>query len=247
MTLIELFFQNSYWCTALFFMLGAILGSFANVVIYRWPQEMSVVTPRSHCYQCKKTIAWFDNVPVLSWLILGGRCRYCSARFSVRYALVELLVGVTFAALYLHVGLEWVLLEYFLFSWALITACFIDLDHMLLPDVLTLSGIVIGFVGAVLNPERSWLDSFYGILMGGGFLWAIAYLYFVLRQEEGMGGGDIKLLAWIGAVLGWKSIPFVILGSSLAGSFVGILIGIKMKSGSLSSQTRIPIGPLAGF
>jgi len=117
---------------------------------------------------------------------------------------------------------------------------FIDLDHMILPDKFTLSGIVIGLLGGLLNPERSLLDAVFGLLMGGGFLYAIAYIYFAIRNRDGMGGGDIKLLGWIGAVLGWKSIPFVILFSSLTGSVVGIAVSVKSEAGLKSS---IPFGP----
>jgi leader peptidase (prepilin peptidase)/N-methyltransferase len=117
---------------------------------------------------------------------------------------------------------------------------FIDLDFMILPDVFTLSGIVIGLLGALLNPDRSFYASVFGVLMGGGFLWAVAYVYLAVRKEDGMGGGDIKLLAWIGAVLGWQAIPFVILASSLIGSVVGLIVAYRSKMGLKSS---IPFGP----
>lgn len=222
------------------FILGLLWGSFANVVILRLPQGESVVLPRSHCPSCQATIAWYDNIPVLSWLVLRARCRRCQASISWRYPLVELLTGVGFAAVFWKYGLSWLTLEYLIFVWGLIVVSFIDLDHMILPDVFTLSGIVIGLLGAALNPERAFWPSFLGVLMGGGFLWMIAYFYWLIRKEEGMGGGDIKLLAWIGAVLGWTSIPFVVLIASLVGSLVGLTVAFRSRSGL---KSMIPFGP----
>lgn len=222
------------------FVVGLLFGSFANVVIYRLPQQKSVVTPRSACPHCGAMIAWYDNIPVFSWLFLRGKCRRCSAAISIRYPFVELLTGLVFAAIMYRFGYQWVTLEYLIFSWSLIVVSFIDFDHMILPDVFTLSGIVIGLVGAALNPERSFPSALAGVILGGGFLWSIAYIYLLLRKEEGMGGGDIKLLAWIGAVLGWTSIPFVILFSSIFGSLVGLGLALRAKAGL---RSVIPFGP----
>lgn len=223
-----------------FFILGACFGSFANVVIYRLPKKISVIRPGSHCYSCGQPIAWWDNIPLVSWLILRGRCRQCKASFSIRYWLVELLTALLFAGMYFYQGFNWTLLEYLIFIFGLVVCTFIDFDHMILPDEFTLSGIVLGLVGAFLNPDRSFLDSFYGVLFGGGFLWLIAYVYYALTQREGMGGGDIKLLAWIGAILGWKAIPFVILLSSILGTIVGLTLSMGKKTGL---KTVIPFGP----
>ena len=219
---------------------GMIWGSFANVVIYRWPRQESVVFPRSRCPKCAKPIAGYDNIPVLSWLLLRGRCRQCRASISARYPFVEALTGLLFGAIYYRFGLSWSTLEYMVFGWGLVVVSFIDLDLMILPDVFTLSGIVIGLVGAALNPQRDFMSSFSGVLLGGGFLWFVAYLYLLVRREEGMGGGDIKLLAWIGAVLGWTSIPFVVLVSSILGSLVGIGLAFRQKAGL---KSVIPFGP----
>lgn len=225
---------------AVLFIFGLLWGSFANVVILRLPKGESVVRPRSRCPNCTKAIAWYDNIPVLSWLILRGACRNCSQKISPRYPIVELITGILFAAVYYKYGWSWLTLEYIVFVWSLVVVSFIDLDHMILPDVFTLSGIVIGLMGAVLNPERELLSAVAGVLMGGGFLWTIAYLYLVFRKEEGMGGGDIKLLAWIGAVLGWTSIPFVILVSSVLGSLVGLALAVRHRAGL---KSVIPFGP----
>lgn len=223
-----------------FFIFGAILGSFGNVVIYRLPRGESVVKPRSHCYNCKAQVKWYDNIPIFSWFILRGRCRQCGAKYSFRYAVVEFLTGVLFLLSYHYAGFSWTLLEYLLFVFGLVICTFIDVDHMILPDEFTLSGIVLGLVGAALNPQREFLDSLFGFLMGGGFLWGMAYLYFLFTKQEGMGGGDIKLLAWIGAVLGWKAIPFVIMTSAIVGSVIGLVIARKQKAGL---KTVIPFGP----
>lgn len=224
------------------FLFGILWGSFANVVILRLPAGESIVRPRSRCPKCKTQIKWYDNIPIFSWLILRARCRYCGNPISWRYPLVEFLMGAAFAAAYYFIGPEWYLLEILIFLFGLVTVVFIDIDHFLLPDVFTLSGIVIGLIGALLNPieGRDFADSLLGVLLGGGFLWAIAYFYFVFRKEEGMGGGDIKLLAWIGAVLGWKAVPFVIIASSLVGMVGGGLAALRSSKGM---KTVIPFGP----
>lgn len=228
------------WAYTSLFLFGACLGSFANVVIYRLPKGESVVSPRSSCGSCQKMIPFYDNIPILSWFILGGKCRNCKVRYSFRYPLVEFIMAGLFALAYHFVGPSWYLLEILFLVFGLVTVSFIDIDHFILPDVFTLSGIVIGLVGALLNPEREFLDSLLGVLLGGGFLWLIAYSYFLFRKEEGMGGGDIKLLAWIGAVLGWKAVPFVIISSSIFGSIIGILLAWKTQKGL---KTIIPYGP----
>ena len=149
-------------------------------------------------------------------------------------------MGILFACAGASLGFTWTLLEGLIFIFSVVTASVIDIDHMILPDKFTLSGIVIGLIGAALNPERPFMDAVYGVLLGGAFLWAIAYLYYVFRHREGMGGGDIKLLAWIGAILGWKAIPFVILFSSILGVFAGIALAVRTKGGM---QQAIPFGP----
>jgi leader peptidase (prepilin peptidase)/N-methyltransferase len=220
--------------------LGALLGSFANVIIYRMPREESIVKPRSHCYSCKKMIPWHDNIPIFAWFFLRGKCRNCGAKFSFRYPFVEMLMAGLYVLAY-HYAPTWPsLIEYLIFIFGLVVCTFIDLDHMILPDEFTLSGIVIGLLGAWLNPHREFLDALYGVLMGGGFLWGMAYIYFLITKQEGMGGGDIKLLAWIGALLGWKAIPFVIMSSAIIGSVVGLTMARKQKAGL---KTVIPFGP----
>lgn len=227
-----------------FFLFGAIWGSFANVVIYRLPADESVVRPGSRCRSCGKPIKWYDNIPIASWLVRRGRCRECGAGFSWRYPLVEFLTGFLFALAFFYDGFSWTLLEHLIFIFGLVCCTFIDFDHMILPDEFTLSGIVIGLVGAALNPERGFVDAMVGVLIGGGFLWFMAWLYLLLTGNDGMGGGDIKLLAWIGAVLGTKAVPYVILVSALVGTVVGIAITWKQKKGL---KATIPYGPYLAF
>ncbi len=224
------------------FFLGLLWGSFANVVICRLPEGLSVVRPRSHCPKCKKQIAGYDNVPLLSWFFLRGKCRFCKTSIPIRYPFVEFLMGVLFSTAFHFVGWNWFLLEVLVFLFMLVICSFIDIDHFILPDKLTLPGIGIGLLGAMLNPfeGRTLVDSILGVLLGGGFLWALAEGYAALRKKEGMGGGDIKLLAWMGAVLGWKAIPFIIVASSLVGSVGGLLTGFRNKEGM---NAVIPFGP----
>lgn len=225
---------------AAFFIFGSILGSFANVIIYRMPLELSIILPNSHCFQCKSPVQWFDNIPIVSWFVLRGKCRSCGARFSWRYPLVEFLTGLLFLLSFHFIGYKWFLLEVLIFQFGIVASSFIDFDHMILPDEFTLGGLVIALVGAALNPERSFIDAALGMLFGGGFLWFMAYAYYLLTKNEGMGGGDIKLLAWIGALLGWKAIPFVIMSSAIIGSIVGLAVAVKSEDGL---KTAIPFGP----
>lgn len=228
----------------LFFIFGLCFGSFGNVVIARLPAGESVVRPRSRCPFCKTNIKSYDNIPLLSFLFLKGRCRACKHQITARYPIIELTSGLLFLALYLKLGLSFTLIEYVVFAWAGLVATAIDIDHRILPDVLTLSGIVLGLIGATLNPERHFLDALLGVLAGGGFLWAVALIYEAIKHEEGMGGGDIKLLGWIGAVLGWRAVIFSILVSSITGSLVGGGYAIFKKTGM---KTAIPFGPFLYF
>lgn len=214
------------------------------MVIIRLPQGQNVALPHSRCPKCLVAIKWRDNIPVLSYFLLRGKCRNCGTQISWRYPLVEFLMACLFAAIFYRWGWSISTFEYLLLAFGLVTVSFIDFDHMILPDSFTLGGIVMGLVGSYLNPDRAVMESLMGLLMGGGFLWAVAYVYMLIRQEEGMGGGDIKLLAWIGAVLGWQAIPFVILGSSIVGSLVGLTVAWQSKSGL---KTSIPFGPYLAF
>ncbi|MFP7753967.1 prepilin peptidase [Thermodesulfobacteriota bacterium B35] len=223
------------------FVFGAVIGSFLNVVIYRLPdRSRSIVFPPSHCPHCSAPIRWYDNIPMLSYLLLRGRCRSCGEPISPRYPLVELCMALLSAALYARFGAGITFACYFPFLAALLTIIFIDIDHQIIPDVISLPGILLGFALSFVNPQVSWQQSALGILLGGGVLYGIAAGYMLLTRREGMGGGDIKLLAMIGGFLGWQSLLYVIFASSLAGSVVGIgAMRIQGKGG----RTRIPFGP----
>lgn len=225
--------------TVFFFILGAIWGSFANVLILRLPENKSIL-PGSACPQCGKPIRWYQNVPMLSWIFLRGKCASCSKAISPQYFIVELVMASLFCLAFLNYGWSWFLLEICLFIFASVTASFIDLKHYILPDVFTLSGVVIGLVGAALNPERYFIDAFIGFLVGGGFLYLTAYVHYRIRGVEGMGGGDIKLVAWIGAVLGWQSLLFVFCVASIAGLVVAVVLSTVFKR---SLKDPIPFGP----
>jgi len=231
------------------FVFGAIVGSFLNVCIVRIPKGDSIVHPASHCPSCKKPIRFYDNVPLLSYLLLRGRCHSCGERISPRYFFVELLMGCLSVALYYQFGLSLAFLVSFIFVASLIVISFIDLDVRIVPDVISLPGIVMGLlfsiVGRYLINDSfdvipSPLSALIGVLVGGGFLLALAWAYEAFTGIEGMGGGDIKLLAMIGAFLGWTSIPFTIFFASLTGSVIGL--GFMIAKG-VGRRFALPFAP----
>lgn len=179
-------------------------------------------------------------MPFFSYFFLRGRCAQCGEKFSLRYPLVEFIMAALFALVIYTYGATWTGLEYLILVFGLVTGSFIDYDHMILPDEITLGGLVLALLGAAFNPERAFLDAILGMLFGGGILWAVAYIYYIFTGREGLGGGDIKLLAWLGCLLGWKAIPFIILSSSVFGSVVGLLLSKKNEQGL---KTMIPFGP----
>jgi leader peptidase (prepilin peptidase)/N-methyltransferase len=232
------------------FIFGAIVGSFLNVCIARIPDGESVVHPPSHCPNCKASIAFYDNIPLLSYLILRGRCRSCGDRISVRYFIVELLMASLAAALYARFGLGLAFLVGFVLVAALIVISFIDLAVMIVPDVISLPGIVLGLIFSLAGRYviddpydfiPSPLSSLIGLLIGGGFLWAVGWVYEAFTKVEGMGGGDVKLLAMIGAFLGWQSIPATLFLASVSGSVIGLTVMLVKRVGR-----RYPI-PFAPF
>jgi leader peptidase (prepilin peptidase) / N-methyltransferase len=223
---------------------GLVIGSFLNVCISRMPRNESVVFPASHCPLCKYRIRWFDNIPLLSYLLLRGRCRGCGAHISLQYPLVELLNGLLTLALFWRFGFSLGFLALVLFCSALVVITFIDMEHQIIPDEISLPGIVVGFLFSFFLPGQTWLGSLAGILLGGGSLLLVASCYQWLTGKEGMGGGDIKLLAMMGAFLGWKAVPFIIFASSLVGSVVGIAMMLVLKK---DSKLAIPFGPYLAF
>ncbi len=223
------------------FIFGALIGSFLNVVIFRLPDEaQSVVFPASHCPKCGTDLHWYENIPIFSYLVLRGKCRTCKVPISLQYPVVELCMALLSLALYNKFGFALILPFYFLFLAALLVIIFIDIHLQIIPDKISLPGILIGFASSFFNPLVSWQESGLGILLGGGILYAVAKGYSLLTGREGMGGGDIKLLAMIGAFLGYQCLLYVIFFSSLTGSIVGIAAMFQQKKGG---QTRIPFGP----
>jgi leader peptidase (prepilin peptidase)/N-methyltransferase len=222
------------------FVLGTIVGSFLNVCIYRIPQDKSIVTPSSHCPRCKTPIRFYDNIPLVSFIILQGRCRKCHNPISLRYPLVEFIMGFFSLILLLRYGISIFYLIYFAFFSSLTLITFIDLSHRIIPDAISLPGIVIGVVVSWLHPQMSMVKSLIGILVGGGSLYLVAIIYELVTKREGMGVGDVKLLAMIGAFIGWQGVLFTIFCSSLIGSIVGVTM---MLVTSADSKYAVPFGP----
>ena len=217
---------------------GAVIGSFLNVCVHRLPLGQSVVWPSSACPHCRRPLAWFENVPVLSYLFLRGRCRTCAAPISARYPVIEAVTGLMFAAGLWYYGPGLLLFSRLLFGCALIVLFAIDLEHHLLPNAITLPGIVVGFLFS-LGTEPGWRSSLTGILVGGGTLYAIAESYFRLRHEEGLGMGDVKMLAMIGAFLGWPLTLMTLMLGSVAGSLVGGAMILSRRGGM---KDALPFG-----
>ncbi len=225
------------------FLFGSIVGSFLNVCIYRMPRDFSIVSPSSRCPSCNTPIRPYDNIPLISFLILGGRCRYCKARISLRYPVIEALNGLLYVSALWRFGLGWYTPVLFAFCSAMIVITFIDIDFQIIPDVITLPGIAIGLVAASMilpDPfDRASLLGFkeaaIGLLSGGALFYLIALL-----SKGGMGGGDIKMMAMVGAFLGWKGMLLTTFAGSLAGSLIGIFLMVFKGKGR---KTKIPFGP----
>jgi leader peptidase (prepilin peptidase) / N-methyltransferase len=219
-------------------LLGLAVGSFLNVCIHRLPRQASVVQPGSQCPACGDPLRWFDNVPVISYAILGGRCRQCRVRISVRYPIVELVTMSVFLAHGFVLGWDVLLVPRLLFACAMIVLFAIDLEHHLLPNAITLPGIAAGFAFSLLLPPGP-LESAIGIAVGGGVLWLIGEAYYRYAGHEGMGGGDVKMLAMIGAFLGWKLVIVTLVFSSIAGALIGLVV-IAIRRGGM--KYALPYG-----
>jgi leader peptidase (prepilin peptidase)/N-methyltransferase len=219
---------------------GALVGSFLNVCIIRLPKGESIIIPGSHCPQCNHPIKFYDNIPLISYLLLGGKCRYCKRSISAQYPLVEGTTAISSLLLFLKWGLSLSYFFYFSFVAALIIITVIDLYHQIIPDVISIPGIGVGLLGALIIPHITFFNSLLGILLGGGSLFVVATLYQWFFKREGMGGGDVKLLAMIGAFLGWDAVILTILLSSLIGSITGIIIMVLKGK---DFKYAIPFGP----
>lgn len=219
---------------------GAFVGSFLNVCIYRISAGKSIVFPLSFCPNCQHPIRPYDNIPIISYLVLRGRCRDCHENIPPRYPAVELITAVLSLLLFWKYGFSLQYLFAFIFTAALIVVTFIDLEHLIIPDIITLPGIPLFFLLAIFFMNVSFLDSILGILVGGGGLYLIAATYQFVAKREGIGGGDIKLLAMLGAFLGWKSLLFILFISSLLGSVIGISMMIIYGK---NLKYAVPFGP----
>ena len=225
---------------------GLAIGSFLNVCIYRLPRHESLAFPASHCTSCGRPLDWYENVPVLGWLALRGRCRTCRASISPIYPIVELITGALFVAGYWFFGLTPLLAVRLLFAVAMIVLFAIDLRHHILPNVITLPGIVIGFVCSLFVPP-GWMASLIGIVAGGGILFAIAEGSYRLRHVDGLGMGDVKMLAMIGAFLGWQLMLVTLVLASVTGSLVGVGLIATGRGGmkfALPFGTFLAVGAL---
>ena len=237
--------MDSSLAYAFAFVVGAVVGSFLNVCIYRLPKGLSIVDPPSHCFACETPVAPADNIPLLSYLLLRGRCRHCGEPFSARYFLVELITALLAVALLWHFGLSPAFFLYFVFTAALVVVTFIDLDYLIIPDAISLPGIGVGLAASFLiDGTPTPLESAIGIVLGGGILWAVAFGYEKMTGVEGMGFGDVKLLAMIGAFLGWQAVPLCLLIGSLSGSVLGLSAMAFLGKGR---RWEIPFGPFLAF
>lgn len=224
--------------TTLFY--GLCVGSFLNVCIYRIPLSRSIVRPGSACPACKAPIRWYDNIPLVSYLLLRGRCRHCRSHVSVRYPIIEALTGgFALVALYAF-GVSASALAHFIFYSVLLTLTFIDIDHRIIPDVISLPGIPLFFLLSLTVPTLTWQEAALGLVAGGGSLWLVAWTYQRVTGKAGMGGGDIKLLAMMGAFIGWKGVLFTVFFSSLTGSVIGLSIMAAQKG---TMKMALPYGP----
>jgi leader peptidase (prepilin peptidase)/N-methyltransferase len=218
---------------------GLIVGSFCNVIIYRLPLGNSIITPGSQCRSCGNPIRPWDNIPILSYFLLNGRCRFCREPISVRYPIVEFTSGILFIVLYLKFGLSILFVIYALMASTLLVIALIDLDHKIIPNVITLPGLIVGLILSLRFLPITPLTSLLGVLIGGTLFYLIA-----LVSKGGMGGGDIKLIAMIGAFLGWHGTLFTIFSSALLGAVVGISLMLLGKKGR---KDKLPFGPFLSF
>jgi leader peptidase (prepilin peptidase)/N-methyltransferase len=224
----------------LIFILGLIVGSFSNVCIYRIPKNESIIYPASHCPKCRTKIKPIDNIPLLSYILLKGRCRNCKSKISLQYPIVEFLTGLIYLIIYLTYGLSIQSLIYIILASALLIIAFIDLNEQIVPDEISLPGIVAGFILSFFVPYISFINSALGVVVGGGIILIIGMAGSVIFKKEAMGGGDVKLAAMIGAFLGWRYIVISLFLGFFLGALAGIiLIMLKIKS----REDTVPFGP----
>jgi leader peptidase (prepilin peptidase)/N-methyltransferase len=217
---------------------GLVIGSFLNVCIYRLPRDLSIVWPASRCTTCGRGLSWYENLPVLSYVILRGRCRTCGQHISLMYPLVELLTAAVFVATYAAFGVSWLLPIRLLFGCAMIVLLVVDLQHQILPNEITLPGIAVGLAFSLVAPP-GWRDALIGAIAGGAVLWLVAWGYERWRGLEGLGFGDVKMLAMIGAFLGWKLMLLTLVAASVLGSLTALVLLLARRA---DWQSKLPLG-----
>jgi len=242
------------------FVVGAIVGSFLNVCIVRMPKEQSIVFPGSHCMNCKHPIEWFHNIPIFSYIFLKGQCPYCKTGFSIRYCAIEVLTAVTFVLMFLYFGWTPVLIPYLFMVCCFIVATFVDFGHRIIPDEISVGGMFAGLIFSFFIPElhhvtgssAHWIvphlvslwESLLGVLIGGGSIYAMGVLGDFLFKKESMGGGDVKLLAMIGAFLGWKMAILTFFIAPFFGAVYGIIEKIRTKDTAIAYGPFLVLGAL---
>jgi leader peptidase (prepilin peptidase)/N-methyltransferase len=222
------------------FFTGLCVGSFLNVCIYRIPAHKSIVYPGSACPSCNTYIKFYDNIPILGYVMVKGRCRYCGNPISIRYPLVEFLGGLLVLSMVFKFGITFSMLTYFIFAAALIIITFIDIDYQIIPNEISLPGIIIGLGLSFVIPTLTPIESLLGIIIGGGSLWLVATFYMLITRREGMGFGDVKLLGMIGAFVGWKGVLVTIFAASAIGTIIGVAAMLKNRK---DMKMAIPFGP----
>jgi leader peptidase (prepilin peptidase)/N-methyltransferase len=252
------------------FLFGACIGSFLNVVIHRVPNEQSIIFPNSACPKCGKAIAGYDNIPILSWLVLGGKCRNCKVPISARYPAVELLTALIFVAIYWQFGFGWFLPVSLIFASSIIALIFIDSEHMILPNVITYPLLIFSiivriafppyFAGRYIDDIAAWpipefgisspiiaslIGAVLGAIVGGGFLWVVGEAWKRLRGVDAMGLGDVKMMAAVGALLGWKLTLLSIFLGAFSGALIGVVLIARQKDKDF--QAQIPFGIFLGI
>ena len=232
--------QECCFDSVVVFVLGMLFGSFANVCIYRLPQHLSLVFPGSQCPCCQETLRPWQNIPLLSYVLLGGRCATCKTAISPRYPLVELGNGLLYVWLYHHYHFSVQTMVFALLATALLIVSCIDIAHTIIPDAITLPGIVVGLSTSLWLTPVGIGNAVLGVFMGGGLFLLIAVLSVVILQREGMGGGDIKLIAMIGAFLGWHAVLVTIFLGAVLGALVGTVLMLLRHQGS---KEPVPFGP----
>jgi leader peptidase (prepilin peptidase)/N-methyltransferase len=218
---------------------GLAWGSFLNVVIYRLPREISLIRPPSSCPHCQKRIKYYDNIPLISFLLLRGKCRYCQQKISITYPLVEFLTSLSFVLLYSYYSLSFFFFASCLFASALIVLSFIDFYYQILPDEITLPGLALALVYSLFRKDLNLTQALVGAVVGAGFLLFIYGAYYLLRKKEGLGMGDVTMMLMIGAYLGWRQAFFTLILASLAGALVGIFFILFRKK---DLQYSLPFG-----